>query len=130
MYKCLTVINMVQCTALIIHPSSISVFSCTLWASLFLKQISILISGNSFHIHVLLLNESISLFIACIGEKFPFKLHEHKYFDNKLIIKYTKWSIEKTLKLINKKVSVRITLNLSLTIHLSAVYFSHSVAVV
>lgn len=66
---------------------------------------------------------SISLFIACIGEKFPFKLHEHKHFDNKLIIKYTKWSNEKTLKLINKKVSVRITLNLSLTISFCRIFF-------
>lgn len=61
----------------------------------FLKQISILISGNSFH---KIANEYF--IIHCMQwEKIPFHT-EHKYFDNKLIIKYTKWSNEKTLKII------------------------------
>lgn len=45
-------------------------------------------------------------------EKIPFHT-EHKYFDNKLMIKYTKWSNEKTLKIIDRNVSVGIKLNLS-----------------
>lgn len=54
-----------------------------------------LISGNSFHKFA---NEY--LIIHCMHwEKIPFHT-EHKYFDNKLMIKYTKWSNEKTLKII------------------------------